>query len=442
MKLLNTLGSPNNTVEDILIDESLTPGGSDDRLYICGAFTQIGATANSFLRIAKYTFSNVPDLSDSAINLAGTWSPLGQGPPSAAGGFPDTFPLRMLRYVSGVTRFIYITGNFSTTTPITSPLSKRVTRYNPDSGTYGIFNALGTTITFDTLGTGNDLLIKQIGGVDWLFVCGNLSTGITGVANTAHIARFNIATSTWYSVTGTSPLSGITAMLDYSPTQILVAGISLDTWNPAPDNIMAGVAMIDVSGSSTTVNCTRLPFAGITVSSASNAIQRLFKASYDGSIYIMGGLTRVGRNINFSPAIPGDNQVYEAHYLARLDTSVSPPIWKPITNTSPVVGTTFISCMIDWFDNKLLVSSTNPYLWNGQGQGTQSLAVLDPTKIIYINGTFYWNGKTYTQLELSQLDASVSLISTATPAPGWIVEATSGLSNTASSVGFGGINIM
>jgi hypothetical protein len=365
---------------------------------------------------------------------------LGQGL-LPAGGF-DAAPLRMVRYVSGTTRFIYITGNFTTTTPVTSPLSKRITRYNPDSGTYGTFNALGSTVTFDSLGTGNDLLIKQIGGIDWLFVCGNLPTGITGTPNTANIARFDISTSTWYSVTGTSPGSAITAMLDYSPTQILVAGGTLDVWNPAPNNIMAGVAMIDVTGSSPSVLCTRLPFAGITITSASNAVQRLFRSS-DNTVYIMGALTRVGRSISVTPpAIPGDNQVYEAHYIARLDTSVSPPIWKPFTNSTPVVGTSYISCMIDWFGGKILVSSTSPYLWNGQSQGSQSLTLIDPTKIIYINSTFYWNGKTYTQIELSQLDASVSLISTTTPAPGWIVEGTSGMSNTANSVGFGGVNII
>lgn len=438
LRQLGAAGSPNAQVEDILIDEDPT-GGSNDRVYIGGTFTTIAA--GSFLRVARFNFTQPPDLTPGGfgINLAGSWLSMGQ----ATGGGPTASNVaRMVRYIPPLpavqTRFIYITGGFTAVQQTAGALTvNRITRYDPDTGANGTFTALGTGTVGLSTNSGFDIIYKNFGNPpqDYIVVAG--SFGQAGIAGqTANIAVYNITGNTWQSLTGTSPGQNISAILDYTNTKILVAGGTLTTWNPAPGNTVSGVVEIDVS----TTPATRTAFAAITTATSLNFVARLFKSS-DGTVFITGQFTRVGRNAYVAsptPEVPGDGQLYAANYIAYLDTSGATALWKPFTNSTETANG-IIYAIDNWTSNRLLIGSNIPFLWNGVSNPTQSLAVIDRSKIVNISGSFSYLGKNYSTLQFSENNASITLVSSSGQ---WLFENSSGLPNNATTVGFGGVNII
>jgi hypothetical protein len=172
----------NGTVWNIVI-------GFDGRVYACGEFTSMDGIANTRF-IAVW---------NPATNL---WSSLGTG---LAGG---TVARAM---AVGLDGSIYVTGDFTSAGGVAN--TDHIAVWNPNTNNW---NALGTGFT----GGLGEALVTMLDGT--IILGGSLFNSVSGVPNTARIARWNPATSSWSSIA--SSVTGSIRALATTPDGLLYAG--------------------------------------------------------------------------------------------------------------------------------------------------------------------------------------------------------------------------
>ena len=171
------------------------------RVYITGAFTQVGGVANT-ARIAFWNSSN------------NSWSAMGSG-------IGDGFGIKMLIHSGN----LYVAGSFTTVVGVSN--TANIARWNISGSTW---NAMGLGIT-----TGSVSNFQVIGTKIW--VCGTFTAvnGTSPVANSSRLAFWEISNSSWngYGTSANQYNSNITTIRDMGNNKLFVAG-NYTTYGSAP----------------------------------------------------------------------------------------------------------------------------------------------------------------------------------------------------------------
>ena len=171
------------------------------RVYITGAFTQVGGVANT-ARIAFWNSSN------------NSWNAMGSG-------LSDGFGIKMLIHSGN----LYLAGSFTTVVGVSN--TANIARWNISGSTW---NAMGLGIT-----TGSVSNFQVIGTKIWF--CGTFTAvnGTSPVANSSRLAYWETTNSSWngYGTSVNQYNNNITTIRDMGNNKLFVAG-NYTTYGSAP----------------------------------------------------------------------------------------------------------------------------------------------------------------------------------------------------------------
>jgi hypothetical protein len=171
------------------------------RVYITGAFTQVGGVANT-ARIAFWNSSN------------NSWNAMGSG-------LSDGFGIKMLIHSGN----LYLAGSFTTVVGVSN--TANIARWNISGSTW---NAMGLGIT-----TGSVSNFQVIGTKIWF--CGSFTAvnGTSPVANSSRLAYWETTNSSWngYGTSVNQYNNNITTIRDMGNNKLFVAG-NYTTYGSAP----------------------------------------------------------------------------------------------------------------------------------------------------------------------------------------------------------------
>ena len=377
---------------DIQVDTVL------NRVYVCGTFTAITGVANTS-RIAYYDLT------------LGTWNAMGAlGATTASTGV-----WKML--IDDV--YVYAVG--SQTAPANFV---RASVFDTRSSTWYNFGSItgAGSVVYDILKIGNAI-----------YISGN-HTAVSGVANTERFSKYTPVfptpesgsppSGTWASPTGVAPTGSIWCMAYDSTAQKLYCGSdgTLVSWGSVP---LQSTAQLDFSVNPPVVST----FGAI----GSNIMLRILVDS-KGVVWGGGTFSSVGRPIFTTASFDGFDNYLPCVGWAYYDTNSNPPRWLPYGNG---VLTTAQIFSMEVVGNSITTAS-NYTAYNGLG-GQQGLIQVDTDNFVRIYGSFEYNNRLCSVIQMPLEGNSVSLVSNASNV--WVVETTSGRPSDMTSVGNGGIII-